>query len=82
MEERAKGGGIIELTGNRRAVIDGCGGVIDYDAEQVLLRCGPLRVRIAGKRLRILRLTDHSAVVEGVLSAVELGSGEGERHAG
>ena len=38
MQEKPTGGGVITLTGNRSAVIDGCDGVLDYDSEKVVLR--------------------------------------------
>ena len=49
MQEKPTGGGVITLTGNRSAVIDGCDGVLDYDSEKVVLRAGRLTVRIGGR---------------------------------
>lgn len=71
MEERGRGGPVIELNGNRTAVVDGCDGIVDYDREKVILRTGRLTVRFSGRNLRLKRLTASSAVVEGFISNVE-----------
>ena len=63
----------IQLTGNRRAVVEGCDGVVDYGEEQVLVRLGRRVVTLTGRRLRLVRLTEDSAVVEGVLERVDFG---------
>ena len=69
--EQGKGGTLITLTGNRSAVVDGCDGIIDYDAEKILLRAGRLTVRFGGRDLALRRLTENSAVIEGFISQVE-----------
>ena len=71
VEQQVKSGSLIELYGNRSAVVDGCGGIIDYDDETVILRAGRLIVRFTGRGLRLKRLTESSAVIEGFISAVE-----------
>lgn len=71
MEQKGTGGSLIQLTGNRSAVVDGCDGIVDYDSEKVILRTGRLTVRFLGRDLRLKRLTNNSAVIEGFISAVE-----------
>lgn len=71
MEQKGKGGSLIQITGNRTAVIDGCDGIMDYDDEKVILRTGRLTVRFLGRGLRLKRLTEDSAVIEGFLTTVE-----------
>lgn len=71
LEPKPRGGAVISITGNRGAVVDGCDGVMDYDEEKVVLRTGRLTVRISGKCLRLTRLTESSAVIQGIISAVE-----------
>ena len=66
--------GQITLTGNRRAVVEGCDGVVDYGEERMLFRMGRRTVTLTGKKLRLVRLTEDSAVVEGLLEQVELES--------
>ncbi len=65
------GGAVIAVTGNRSAVVDGCDGIVDYDSEKVILRAGRLMVQIHGRDLRLRRLTENGAVVEGVISSLE-----------
>lgn len=69
--EQNVGGSLIELYGNRAAVIDGCDGIVDYDDECVVLRAGRLTVRLSGRNLRLKRLTENSAVIEGCITALE-----------
>ena len=64
-------GGRIELCGNRRAVIEGSGGVLEYDTVVVRLRLGRFSVRITGRNLRIRCMTGTTMIVEGFLSGVE-----------
>ncbi len=71
MEQKGRGSSVIELTGNRSAVVDGCDGIVDYDNEKVILRTGRLTVRFSGRNLKLKRLTESSAVVEGFISSVE-----------
>lgn len=71
MQEKPTGGAVISITGNRSAVVDGCDGVVDYDEEKVILRTGRLTVRINGRKLRLTKLTQSSAMVEGVISSLE-----------
>ncbi len=71
MEYRAGGGSVISVTGNRNAVVDGCDGIVDYDDEKVILRTGRLTVRISGRDLRLRRLTESSAVIDGLITALE-----------
>lgn len=71
MEQRGNGGSLIELYGNRTAVVDGCDGIVDYSDESVILRAGRLTVKFSGRGLRLKCLTVSSAVIEGYISAVE-----------
>ncbi len=71
MEQRGAGNSVIELTGNRCAVIDGCDGIVDYNDERVILRTGRLTVHFSGRNLKLKRLTENSAVVEGFISSLE-----------
>lgn len=71
MESRPMGGALIELTGNRRAVIDGCDGIVDYDKEKVIVRTGRMTICFSGRSLRLCRLTENSAIIEGFIQQVE-----------
>lgn len=63
--EKRQGSPVVELSGNRRAVVDGCDGIVDYNEEMVILRAGKLTLRFEGQGLRLMRLTESSAVIEG-----------------
>lgn len=63
--EKRQSGPMVELSGNRRVVVDGCDGIVDYDEEKVILRAGRLTLRFEGQGLRLMRLTENSAVIEG-----------------
>jgi sporulation protein YqfC len=61
----------LEMSGNRSAVMEGCGGVLEYDGSTVRVRAGKMAVRFRGRNLEIKCLTADSLVVEGFISAVE-----------
>ena len=48
MEQRQVRGPVVELSGNRRAVVDGCDGILDYGEEQVSFRAGRLTLCLSG----------------------------------
>lgn len=61
----------IELTGNREAVIDCCGGIVQYDDDVIKLSAGKLIVCFHGNSLAIRTLTADQAVIEGEIVCVE-----------
>lgn len=69
--KKGAGGALIELTGNRQAVVDGCDGIVDYNEEKILVRTGRFTVHFSGRNLRLKCLTENSAVIEGFISSVE-----------
>ncbi len=82
MGDREANGLLVELSGNRRAVVQGCDGILDYGDELTSFRAGKLTLCFEGRGLRLLRLTDSSAVVEGTIRRVvyELGEKRGADH--
>lgn len=66
-------GGHIELWGNRRAVIEGSGGVLEYGTQAIRIRLGKLCVRFCGRNLQIRCMSGSSMIVEGFISSVEYG---------
>lgn len=74
--EKGQGGPLIELWGNRRVVIDGCDGVVDYNEDQVVIRSGKLTLVFEGQGLRLKKLTESSAVIEGRLQQVSYHYGQ------
>ena len=61
----------IELMGNKRAVISGCHGIVEYDDDLVRMQTGSGMIRFTGRKLSISNLTEDSAVVEGEILALE-----------
>ena len=66
-QSTAKLGTRTEICSNRCVTVDGCDGIVDYNDELIILRCGRMKINIAGKDLRLTVFTDTSAVVEGVI---------------
>lgn len=61
----------LEISGNREAVLEGCGGVLEYSEETIRVRAGKMSVRFSGRGLKIKCLTADSFVVEGYLTGLE-----------
>lgn len=61
----------IELVGNRRAVVEGCRGILEYTDDTVRLQTGSGAVRFTGRALSMSSLTEDSAVVEGFILSLE-----------
>lgn len=61
----------IELSGNREAIVDGCGGIVQYDDEVIKLSAGKLVVCFYGNRLTIRTLTTDQAVIEGEIVSIQ-----------
>ncbi|MDD4413617.1 MAG: YabP/YqfC family sporulation protein [Oscillospiraceae bacterium] len=61
----------IELIGNKRAVVDGCQGIVEYSDELIRLQTGSGMVRFSGSLLSISNLTEDSAIIEGNILALE-----------
>ena len=57
--------------GNKRAVISGCHGIVEYDDDLVRMQTGSGMIRFTGRKLSISNLTEDSAVVEGEILALE-----------
>ncbi len=66
-QSTAKLGTRTEICSNRCVTVDGCDGIVDYNDELIILRCGRMKINIAGKDLRLTVFTDTSAVVEGII---------------
>jgi len=61
----------IELMGNKKAVISGCHGIIEYNDDLVRMQTGSGMIRFTGRMLSISNLTEDSAVVEGNILTLE-----------
>ncbi len=63
--------GRMELNGNREAVVEGCGGVLEYDETVVRVRTPGQVVRFTGRGLSIRSLTADALVVTGYITGIE-----------
>lgn len=61
----------MELSGNRRVVVEGCRGILEYEEGQIRLSTASGEVRFMGRDLCMNCLTEDSAVVTGVILSVE-----------
>ncbi|MDD2417711.1 MAG: YabP/YqfC family sporulation protein [Oscillospiraceae bacterium] len=61
----------IELIGNKRAVVDGCQGIVEYSDELIRLQTESGMVRFTGSQLSISNLTEDSAIIEGNILVLE-----------
>ena len=62
----------MELTGNRSFYMDRHQGIIHYTTETVDIAGGSVVVRLSGRKLEILVMTDDELRITGVIDRVEL----------
>jgi len=68
----AAGVPVMELTGNRRLVVEQHRGILSYSTELVEVNTGPLVVRISGAGLQLVAMTETDLRIDGRIDAVEL----------
>lgn len=61
----------IELSGNRRAAVEGCRGILEYEEGVIRLNTGSGIIRFTGRNLGVSCLTEDSAVVTGYIQTME-----------
>lgn len=61
----------IEMTGNRRAVVEGCCGIVEVEEGIIRLNTGSGILRFVGRDLGLSCMTEDSAVVTGFILSVE-----------
>ena len=61
----------MEINGNTEVVLEGCGGVLEYDTDVVRIKTGRMNVRFTGRGLVIKCLTTDSLVVTGFITGIE-----------
>ena len=61
----------VELSGNRRAVVESCRGILEYEEGVIRLNTGSGIIRFMGRELGLSCLTEDSAVVTGFILSVE-----------
>ena len=70
MKNIAESGYRIEMIGNRKAIIDGCDGVVDYGEEKIEFKIGRMTACISGRQLKLVNLREDGAMVEGFISSL------------
>ena len=64
----------IELLGNRRAVIEGCTGILEYEKEKISIKtCASMKVCFTGRNLHVCCMDRESLVVEGFILSLSYG---------
>ncbi|NLN81444.1 MAG: sporulation protein [Clostridiales bacterium] len=61
----------IELMGNKRVIVDGCHGIVEYSDDLVRMQTGSGMIRFKGTMLSISCLTEDSAIIEGNILSLE-----------
>ncbi len=61
----------LEMTGNRRVVVEGCRGIQEYEEDLIRLSTASGSIRFMGRGLTMNCLTDDCAVITGFLLSVE-----------
>ena len=69
----------LELSADRQLLIEGCGGILAYEKDRVELSAGRLTVTVHGDGLTIRSLQEGTALISGIITAVEYTGGEGRR---
>ena len=69
--QNALGTAPLEFFGNRKAIVEGCQGILEYDSDVVRVKAGRLIIRFSGRGLIIKCMTADSLVVEGFLTGLE-----------
>lgn len=60
----------IELCSDKRAVVEGCKGVLQYDCDNVRLNCRTLIVSFSGENLSLCTLSEETITVTGKISGL------------
>ena len=72
--EGLPGNAQIELCGNKKAIVSGCRGVLEYDEKTICVSAGRLSVRFNGGDLCISFYRDGEAVICGNIVSVDFSS--------
>ena len=61
----------IELMGNRRAVIEGSTGILEYEQEKIIIKtCEAFKICFTGRNLHICCMDRDSLIVEGFIHSL------------
>jgi len=62
---------LIEIVGNREAIIQGSKGIIEYNDELIRINLDDFEVQVYGQKLTIQCLSQDSLEIKGIISRVE-----------
>lgn len=62
----------IELCANKRAVVEGCRGILSYSNELISLNCKNMTVAFSGEDLSLCELCEGKVTVKGKISDINL----------
>lgn len=69
--EGLPGNAQIELCGNKKAIVSGCRGVLEYDERTICVSAGKLAVRFSGSNMCVSFFRDGEAVICGEIVSVD-----------
>ncbi len=61
----------IEFLGNKEAVIEHCGGILEYTDKVIRLTAGKMVIKIAGRGLTLCFMNEETVAVRGFFTFVE-----------
>lgn len=64
----------VEISGNQRALIEGCGGILEYGEDRVRLQAGRWTIQLRGRDLQLDCLSESSLVIRGEILSLEYGN--------
>ena len=71
MAENAFTSPFFEIHGRKELFVDGAVTLMEYGAEQIVLLCGGLKIRVKGNGLQVALLSANKAVISGVLGGFD-----------
>lgn len=61
----------LELCSNRELLVDGCKGIVEYNDTLIRLHIPEGQLKVSGRELQIVCMSEDSLIVRGFLSGVE-----------
>ncbi len=61
----------MQVNGNHEAVLEGCGGIVEYTDETVRVKTGKCITKFSGKNLEIKCIQIDSLMIQGFITAIE-----------
>lgn len=61
----------IEMIGNRQLLIENCKGIVEYEDEQIRLNTGRYILKIQGRHLSLVNMSDEDLFIKGSITRLE-----------